>query len=249
MLVASNNNQDDNIAWLTNKNQGPFLCPSCNSEVILKKGKIRQHHFAHKSPEDCTYGKGESQQHLFVKRQIYEALTKHPNCSKCKMERVLKRVRPDISLYINDTRVAIEIQRSDISIDLIRQRTKRYTELDIYLLWILPDNSPSTFFHQGEEINVHRMKKWEEYLYIMYEECIYYWQKNAFVTLYDFDILKTWVEESDWGGGYFNETKTLKIPSRMTDEIHIANDFQASIYNQKNTKNYTIPSAKLWTFE
>lgn len=32
-----------------------YKCPECNTEVILKKGNIRQHHFAHKSGTACKY--------------------------------------------------------------------------------------------------------------------------------------------------------------------------------------------------
>ena len=86
MLVASSKTQEKSLAWLTEKSQAPFSCPECNSEVILKKGKVRAHHFAHKPPVDCIYGVGESQKHLTIKRQVYEALVNHHNCSRCELD-------------------------------------------------------------------------------------------------------------------------------------------------------------------
>ncbi|MDM8551740.1 competence protein CoiA family protein [Desulfobacterales bacterium HSG2] len=254
MLVAINEIQEENLAWLTEKSQGPFSCPECKSEVILRKGKVRAHHFAHKPPINCIYGVGESQKHLIVKRQIYEALLNHPNCSRCQLERRLKGVRPDISLYVGDTRVAIEIQKSPIDIDDIYRRTQRYTELDVYLLWILPDDSPLTFFHKGEETDVHRIKEWEKYLHAIYWGRVYYWQRNALVSPYHFDKFETWVEESNWysedgdemsAGGYYRETKSLKVPSTH-NELHIADDFQPITRPQWSAKNWTVPNAKLW---
>ncbi len=146
-------------------------------------------------------------------------------------------------------------------IDLIYQRMKRYAELDIYLLWVLPDNSPSTFFHLANEINVHRMKKWEEDLYLAYFESIYYWQENAFVTEYHFDDLETWIEETHWydyngeeryGGGYYRKTKTLKIPSTghiMPNKLHIAEDFQPRTHQYVNLITRTLINTKLWVFD
>ncbi|MCK4654467.1 MAG: competence protein CoiA [Candidatus Cloacimonetes bacterium] len=254
MLVAINETQEKNLAWLAEKSQSPFFCPECNAEVILKKGKIRAHHFAHKPPVECIYGVGESQKHYIVKRQIYEALVNHPNCSKCELERRLNGVRPDISLYVGKTPIAIEVQKSPIDIDDILRRTRRYTELGVYLLWILPDDSPSTFFHEGEEKDVHRIKEWEKYLHAMYWGKVYYWKRDAFVSPCHFDDFKAWVKESSWYsedgeeisvGGYYRKTKSLKVPN-MHDELHIADDFQPVIREQWSTKNWTIPNAKLW---
>ena len=33
-----------------------YFCPSCNTEMILKRGQIRQWHFAHKT-DKCSYDK------------------------------------------------------------------------------------------------------------------------------------------------------------------------------------------------
>ena len=119
MLTAFDKNKIKCIAWNTNKDQKPFTCPECESEVILKKGNKKVHHFAHKPPINCTLGAGESQKHYEVKKEIYESLLKEPNCIKCELERVLKGVRPDISLKINGSYIAIEIQNSIIDIELI----------------------------------------------------------------------------------------------------------------------------------
>ena len=254
MLVASSEIQEGNLAWLTEKPQGPFFCPACNTEVILKKGKIRAHHFAHKPPVDCIYGVGESQIHLKVKRQVYEALATHPDCSKCELERQLNGVRPDISLYIRGTRVAIEVQKSTIDTDEIYRRTQRYTDLDIYLLWILPDNSPSTSFRPREGTHVHRIREWEKYLHAMYWGCLYYWQSEAIVLPCHFDSFSAWVEESQWysedgeemyAGGYYRKTKSLKVPN-MYNKLHIADDFRPTIREQWSNQNWTIPNTKLW---
>lgn len=257
MLVASNATQERNLAWLTEKSQGPFFCPECKSEVILKKGRMREDHFAHKPPVYCIYGKGETQLHLKVKREIYVALVTHPNCSKCEIERRLNGVRPDISLYINEKPVAIEVQNSTIDIDEISRRTFRYAQLGIYLLWVVPVSAPKTQYREKEGVFVYRIKEWEKYLHTMYYERLYFWQEQALVTPYHFSEFRIWVEESQWydeygddqyAGGYPRSAKSLKLPVPYPErKIHMAEDFIAEERRKPfNTKNWSIPGRKLW---
>lgn len=206
MLIALDINQSRCISWNTSKEQKPFYCPKCQEEVILKKGNKKIHHFAHKPPINCTYGVGESQKHYKVKKAIYEALLKEPNCSKCELERILKGVRPDISLKINNNYVAIEIQNSTIDISLINQRIERYNKLNIHLIWILPDDNPKIVLPDSKDEGVHkklcRPKEWEKYLHKLYFGRLYYWQNNANVKplhlqTYQYEISSgNWIEES-----------------------------------------------------
>src|ERR1044071_3841176 len=86
---------------------GPFRCPECRLEVILKKGDIYTHHFAHNPGEGCSFGEGwennqegspgESELHKLAKKEIYDALKEHKEVTNLKLERYLDSVRPDIS--------------------------------------------------------------------------------------------------------------------------------------------------------
>jgi len=48
--AAISRNGVKSVAWKTEKSEGPFRCPGCAGEVILKKGKVKEHHYAHKPP-------------------------------------------------------------------------------------------------------------------------------------------------------------------------------------------------------
>jgi len=256
MLVAHRIDKSRCIAFETGKNEGPFHCPFCETEVILKKGNHREHHFAHKPPCDCQYGIGESQIHYKIKREIFITLRTHQNCKKCDLERNLNFVRPDVSLYVGNVPVAIEIQKSKINIDYIIQRTIRYSNLGIYLLWILTDNNPVTFWHDGEGQNIYRIKKWEQFLHDMYYERLYYWQKDAFVMPYHLHPFSTWVESAEIYdesgefrevGGYYKETKTLKTPIAYPGTmLHLAEDFTIKLRKESRFKDYIMPRSKLW---
>ena len=208
LLTAFDKSKTKCIAWDTDKEQKPFTCPRCEDEVILKKGIKKVHHFAHKPPVNCNFGAGESQKHYEVKKAIYEALLKEPNCSKCELERTkLEGVRPDISLKINDSYVAIEIQNSTIDIALINQRIERYNKLNIHLIWILPDNNPTIVLPDSKDKEMNkrlcRPKEWEKYLHKLYFGKLYYWQDNANVKplhlqTYQYETASgNWIEDND----------------------------------------------------
>lgn len=244
MLTAINAQQKKCIAWQVEKKEKPFYCPKCNGEVILKKGNVKIHHFAHKSPISCAFGVGESQQHMLVKKNIYEALLKEPNCTKCELERTtLNGVRPDISLKINNSYVAIEIQHSTIDIETIIQRFQRYSKLNIYLIWILTDNKPKIVSRDLKDENftenICRPKDWEKYLHAMYFGRLYYWQYDAFVKPFHLNSYQykidsgNWIEENE-------ELMELEGTNWYEDNIDLAN-YGGTIRYSKSKKEFLVP--------
>ena len=202
MLTALDSKNKKCIAWNSNKNDKPYFCQECKEQVTLKKGNKNIHHFAHKAPVNCSFGTGESQKHYNVKKQIYETLLKEPNCSKCELERVLDGVRPDISLKINNSYVAIEVQKSNIDFRTIIQRFERYKKLNINLIWIMPDSHPKIVSQDKKDNscikNICRPKEWEKYLHAMNYGRIYYWQNNAKVKAIHFGAYQYEVESGNW---------------------------------------------------
>jgi competence protein CoiA len=126
------------LAWEVSKDDGPFSCPMCNENVLVKKGRVKTHHFAHVPSSSCTYGVGESEAHRRAKVEISEALRTHRSVSKLQLERSLGEVRPDISFCLNGHYVAIEVQISSLSLDTVIRRTQAYAGKGIYLLWVSP---------------------------------------------------------------------------------------------------------------
>jgi len=257
MLVALNANNNRRLAFEADKNEKPFTCPFCMQNVVLKKGKVREHHYAHEPNSNCKYAEGESQLHYRVKKEIYLALKDHPNCQKCELERVLKGVRPDISLVINGCYVAIEVQKSKISIDEINRRFNNYSRLGIFLLWVFPDNRPKLFFHEGEKEEICRINNWEHHIQDIQNKRIYYWQSGAFVRPYHLGSFYTYKEETEWygeygdlntGGGDWEEKKSYKTPVQCPiNNLHIANDFIPMIRKcTRREKNKFPDNLKIW---
>jgi hypothetical protein len=54
-------------AYLASKVHGPFVCPDCRDEVILKTGRRTVNHFAHVNPLACRYRPGDNGAEVPVK--------------------------------------------------------------------------------------------------------------------------------------------------------------------------------------
>jgi hypothetical protein len=73
-----------------------YACPGCGEPVIVRKGVIKIHHFAHKPGErDCKFydHPGEGETHKMVKHMVADSLRKR------KIENV-KRLYPNLPLHI-----------------------------------------------------------------------------------------------------------------------------------------------------
>lgn len=155
-------------AWEAEKEDGPFLCPCCHEVVTLRRGGIIAPHFAHRPPVVCEYGTGESEEHRQCKIAIYEALLKHPLVRKCEMERDLGAVRPDVSAYIKDVPVAIEVQASNLTLEKIARRTEEYARRSIYVLWL-------PVYKESLKKGLYAPRPFERWLHEAYFGRVYYW--------------------------------------------------------------------------
>ena len=115
-----------------------YYCPECKEKFILKKGNIRQHHFAHNNSSSNCAGTGEGYLHKAFKKMLLEIIknniiTNKPiivnfQCNICKMghnaniltgitevkdEYNLVECRPDIALINQNNQVPIIIEIVD----------------------------------------------------------------------------------------------------------------------------------------
>jgi len=140
MLMAINKNSKiSELATVASKNN-IYLCPECNSELVLRQGEHNLSHFAHKSDSFCGYGSGESKEHnelkylffeYFKKEGIFVELEKKFDFDKYKNFR-----RADIYFEYNNKKYVIEIQRSRYTCDEYKQRTEDYLNNNIKLIWV-----------------------------------------------------------------------------------------------------------------
>jgi competence protein CoiA len=249
MLCAKRKlDQQTAVANSASKLNGPFLCPECENEVVLKVGTVRLNHFAHKTSSNCEYGKGETEVHRKCKMAIYEALLKEPNVKKAALERSLKTCRPDVSAYINDVPVAIEVQISTLSMETIIRRTAEYARKGIYVLWLLQ-------WTPYLDSTRYAPRLWEKWLHAAYFGRVYYWIEGLKIVSYHFDSYLKHIPASNWYSedgeemnvhGYSKRSKRYRSPVRR-DILNLAKDFITKERESWNGKDLKIPNAKLFT--
>jgi hypothetical protein len=137
MLIALLNNI--RITAADAQRGGAFHCPSCNKLLVLKKGRIVIHHFAHKPPLDCHWARGETLAHLEAKRIVHAALTARG--VRAELEYSLETLpgdrRADVMAWSPSGRmIAIELQHTSISAEEIAERAFAYARAGAAQMWI-----------------------------------------------------------------------------------------------------------------
>lgn len=256
MLTASSNHRAHCYAWTTERSEAPFFCKECLKEVVLRKGRVRAHHFAHKAPVTCQYGLGETNEHHKAKRGIFEALKINPNCSYCELEQKVNNVIPDIYAIIKEIPVAIEIQRSNMTVQDVYDRTVARHKNGLSVIWVIPSIDQLKIFREDHQ-DVCRVPKWLECIHAMGFGRIYVWSGNGETVIpIHFDKFTRYIPEKDFynsdgeymtAGGYDKTLKDRKIVTYAPKKIiDIGTDFYSRKRDYFYTKNYSLPSCLIW---
>jgi len=248
------------LAWDEAKSNRPFSCPRCADEAILKKGTIKVHHFAHKPPVTCEYGRGETERHRQCKSTIYEGLREHRRFREVEIEKGLGTVRPDVSACMNGIPIAIEVQISMLTMEQIIYRTSEYSMKGIYLLWL-------ALYHRALETDCYSPRLWERWVHAAYFGRVYYWIGGLEAVPYHFgeciqyvgarssdtadgdeELVSTSARLALWGpqaGGYkkrYKRFKTLKN-GRI---VSLANSFVPRHRSEPwRSKTLIVPESRL----
>ena len=225
------------VSWLASK-ECPYSCPECKQEVILKKGRIKVPHFAHRPESNCQYGIGESQLHMITKKNIYEYLANN-GAVNVEMEKKLIYNRPDIYFETEGgCRVAIEVQISTLTLEEIERRTALYWEQEIHVLWISPLEE---LLKQKDRHGQVRLKAWQRFIKGIYYGCIFYWDNYQGVMPVRFDPVTTTC--NNYGCGRTLKTiKIIKWPNPYK-KYDLLKDFSAI----ERLPYHTIPRANIYT--
>lgn len=234
------------IARHVTKDNGPFHCAGCKHELIVKKGKIKVHHFSHKPPYSCSRGTGESEAHRKCKETIYFELAKQSNVTDLDLEKDFGPVIADVYCKINGIAVAIEVQRSNLSVNKISKRASEYFKLGINVLWL-------ALFDKKLNEDKYNPSVWMKWLYAAYFGRVFYWTEglNVLPVHYGDHLLD--VEYSSWydsdgneqfAGGYSKRSKRYKSPS-FGKKQNIIHDFKPEYKKSWSGGNVSIPQCRL----
>lgn len=111
-----------------------FYCPFCQSPVRLKKGQIKCWHFAHiASQQGYCHTENESEEHLFLKAQLYKNLSQSQSVE---IEKHLAETNQLIDVFVSP-RLALEVQCSSLSSRKWAERSLHYQEQGLHVIWLL----------------------------------------------------------------------------------------------------------------
>lgn len=169
MLVAL---MDDDRIEASDAQRGPdYRCPKCKSLLILRKGSIVIHHFAHKPPVNCSWASGETKAHLGAKKILREAFKARGLRAEVEVE-VLSTSgdrRADVLVWSPEgtTRVAIEVQHQPLSFEAIGGRTRAYIVAGVPVIWmgLLAENifNEALVVEGGYLVRQYTARPWERW--------------------------------------------------------------------------------------
>ncbi|MDC7783928.1 competence protein CoiA [Priestia megaterium] len=116
--------------------KGRLYCPHCKSKVTARKGKLKAHHFAHDSLKECPYSNKESAEHLGMKKNLFNSLTKRYSAVQIDLEKSVVPNRIADMIIHGEKDLIVEFQASPIKFSEIQSRTKDYNKGNYPVLWI-----------------------------------------------------------------------------------------------------------------
>lgn len=119
-----------------------YFCRGCRDPVIFKCGRVRIPHFSHRPGSRCAYGASISLEHLTAQRILADAIRSRG--AHAELEVPLASLagddrRIDVLAWPEvqpNAKIALEVQKSDITVDLIHARTHSYLAAGIAPLWV-----------------------------------------------------------------------------------------------------------------
>jgi hypothetical protein len=241
------------------KGDGPFYCPDCISDAVVRKCTQKKDHFAHRARLSPVIGPNEGELHRQCKNELVRLLRERFPSGNWEVERCIaespeKRtpeLRPDVSGRIDGVPIAIEVQASTLTVGKIVKRATNYTRRGISLMWLVPLREPL-----GDL--AFRPRLYERYLHSMYYGRTYYWWAGQGLVVkpvhYGQEMrhieLRDWYDDSgDYhqGGGYDKAYRIIKKPVYGRD-VHIAEDFlrQRRLEFTPENERQAVPECLIW---
>jgi len=249
MLCGIRSDGSKVFARQSTKLEAPFYCPACNHELNIRKGNIMVHHFAHKPPynENCRHGQGESEIHRKCKETVYNGLLQYEHVTQIEMEKKFDFVISDIFCFINKVPVAIEIQRSNLSVNEITARTVAYEKLGINVLWL-------ALYNDKLSTDKYNPNAWEKWCHAVYFGRVHYWLSDLTIVPVHYSKYQTYVEAKSWfdqygdeqsGGDYYKTHKNSKTP-KLGTQLNLATDFQPALKQPWKGGSIVTPKCRIY---
>lgn len=210
-----------------------YRCRECGAQAVLKAGPLRIAHFAHRPDADCAFGAKMSLAHLTAQRRIAEALRARGVNAELEafMPSLAGDRRVDVLAWPADrptARVAVEVQASDLTVELIAARTRSYNAEGVAPLWLRLldfgafDTVQTLPFRGTAWIEKYRARAWERWahdqlggrLWFLDQGTFLAW-RGTFVPAHSYREVSTWFgpggEEQSAGGDWRDITQWVEL--------------------------------------
>ena len=149
MLFALDENGNKTYIDNTKRSEN-YYCPCCGSEMVLRMGDIRIHHFAHPSDSFCkdTWHYDMSEWHYDWQNRFpkeYQEIVKEKDGQKHRADVLLEKEK-----------VVFEFQHSPLSPDEFKDRNDFYNSLGYKVIWIFDVEEQ----HQNEQLDNYKSDLW-----------------------------------------------------------------------------------------
>ncbi|MBB4931413.1 uncharacterized protein YlaI [Lipingzhangella halophila] len=171
LLIAANTAGARTLATRDLQN-GPYTCPQCSTDVVLKRGRKVTAHFAH-TPGSACQAAGESTRHLLAKQVLAEEFTRLGYQAHIEVVHHAAGRRVDVVAARTDEhgrqrRVAVEIQDSAIQVDTAKKRVVLDRRLGYdATVWLFTTYRAAALFHAkpDAEVRVPNEMLWADHRY------------------------------------------------------------------------------------
>ncbi len=191
-VLTARTDQIDYVEAADAHRGGAYYCRGCGAEAVLKAGHIRIAHFAHRPDADCAFGAKMSLAHLTAQRRIAEALRGRGVSARLEafMPSLAGDRRVDVLAWPADrpaARIAIEVQASAMTAELIAARTRSYNAEGVAPLWLrLFDFSAfaaaQTLPHRATVwIDTYRARAWERWAHDHLGDRLWFLDQGTFL--------------------------------------------------------------------
>ena len=123
--------KDGNRVYIKNTHvKQEYFCPECGERLVLKKGQVRTHHFAHPPHSECT-----DSWHYDMSDWHINWQSKFPLETQ-EIVKVKDGQKHRADVLIEDKKVVYEFQHSPLSAEEFEDRNSFYNSLGYKVIWI-----------------------------------------------------------------------------------------------------------------
>lgn len=227
-----------------------YTCPDCGMPVILKKGKVKTPHFAHKDNFlSCDFGANESESHIKAKDWLYQFYNN--NGHKAEPEFKFKwddnvSVIADIKAEINsksENTVAVEVLTQGLTVGDIMGRMQIYREHNIPVLYILDES-----FYRKTLKAEFKLTAPMQYLYRYYYNNLFVFSGKEILVYKVSNAVHTKPEWYDQYGDYHEPSQYTCKTIYVTDKVKSV-DLVKDFTRKKKDKYYGYPAGYIYTLK